>query len=57
MKLKDKKDTRDYFNKHKPGIRLAKRRLQIGHTSANTPDQVVLRFFVVYILPMFNKLG
>jgi hypothetical protein len=35
------KDLRDYFNKHKPGFRLAKRRVQIGPSPAANPDRVV----------------
>jgi hypothetical protein len=50
LEAQKQKDMRNYFNAHKSGFRLPKRRLQIGPAPATIlGDQVVKRFFVVYI--------
>ena len=41
LEAQRQKDLRNYFNAHKPGFRLAKRRLQIGPSPLAIPDQVV----------------
>ena len=41
LEAQRQKDLRDYFNAHKPGFRLAKRRLQNGPSPAAIPDHVV----------------
>lgn len=41
LEAQRQKDMRDYFNKQKPGFRVAKRRLQIGPSPGAIPDQVV----------------
>jgi hypothetical protein len=38
LEAQRQKDMRDYFNAHKPGFRLAKRRIFI--TGATNPDQI-----------------